>query len=264
MVADLKQIPSEAQIRKYLRRIIYGSHMFCPRCHARSAHRSEGRYRCRVCRRPFSLLSGTWLSKMRLPLRTFWLVLWCWTNNVPVLQTEKLCQVSEEAVRHWFHQFRTHLPEYYPILEGVVQLDEAYFKSLSLVMAKQVGSRKLVHQIIGKSSVGKTEAARFLFQNIAPRSQLNTDGAGIYRGIHSWWPVDHHKDIHAKWEFTLTSEIEGMFGVLRTFIRRMYHHTTRDHMPEIVAEFVLKFSHPEIFASPLKYLEKTLISVPSD
>jgi len=57
-----------------------------------------------------------------------------------------------------------------------------------------------------------------------------------------------------KWEFELTSEIEGVFGVLRTFIRRMYHHCTVDKLPELVGE---------LFENPRYYLEKTLFIVPT-
>ena len=156
-----------------------------------------------------------------------------------------------------------HLPEFEPILAGKVQMDEAYFKNLSLILAKQIGSKKLAHQMIFKNSVNKTEAANFLFQFIQPKTQLQTDGAGIYRGINNWWQVRHKKDIHRKWEFGLTSEIEGMFGNLRTFIRRMYHHTTPEYLPEYVSEFCFRFSSPEIFDSPNNYLVKTLSTVPT-
>ena len=264
MIALLNQIPSDVKIKKHLRKIIFGSHLFCPRCHSRQVHASENRYRCRKCRKPFTLISGTWLSSMKLSYRTFWSLLWCWTQKIPVLQTQSLCHLSEEAVRHWFRQFRLHLPEIEPILEGKVQMDEAYFKSLSLLMAKQVGSKKLAQQIIYKNSVDKSEASRFIFQWVAPNSGLQTDGASIYKKINDWWPVKHKVDIHRKFQFGLTSEIEGMFGVLRTFIRRMYHHATPEYLPEYVAEFAVRFSHPEIFNSPLSYLTKSLVPVPFD
>ena len=77
-------------------------------------------------------------------------------------------------------------------------------------------------------------------------------------GFTGGWQVRHKKDVHRKWEFGLTSEIEGMFGNLRTFIRRMYHHTTPKYLPEYVSEFCVRFSSPEIFDSPLTYLEKSL------
>ncbi|MFH1822902.1 MAG: IS1595 family transposase [Patescibacteria group bacterium] len=258
MIALLNQIPSEAKIKKHLRKIVFGQNMFCPHCNSRKIYRSENRYRCRKCRKPFTLLSGTWLSGMKLSLRTFWALLWCWTQRVPVLQTIKLCHASEKTVRYWFRQFRLHLPEFEPILTGQIQMDEAYFRKLSLILAKQVGSRKLAHQMVFKNSVDREEAANFLFQFIEPKSHLQTDGAGIYRNIDKWWQVRHKKDIHRKWEFGLTSEIEGLFGNLRTFIRRMYHHTTPEYLPEYVSEFCVRFSSPEIFDSPLTYLKKSI------
>ena len=258
MIALLNQIPSEAKIKKHLRKIIFGKNMFCPFCRSRKVYASENRYRCRRCRRPFSLLSGTWLGNMKLSYRTLWALLWCWTQQIPVKQSQKLCHTSEKTVYHWFRQFRLHLPEFEPILKGKIQMDEAYFKSLSLVMAKQVGSKRLAYQVLTKNSVNKNDAMRFIYQWIRPKSQLQTDGAGIYRGIEHWWQVRHKKDIHKKWQFGLTSEIEGLFGNLRTFIRRMYHHTTSEYLPEYVSEFCVRFSSPEIFDSPLTYLEKTL------
>lgn len=264
MIPLINQIPSETKIKKYLRKIIFGSHLFCPHCHSRQVYISENRYRCKKCRKPFTLLSGTWLKNMKLSLRVFWTLLWCWTQKIPVLQSQKLCHLSEEAVRHWFRQFRLHLPDFMPILEGKIQMDEAYFKSLSLIMAKQVGSKKIASQIIFKNSINKHEASNFLFQHIQPNSILQTDGSSIYKNINKWWPIKHRVDIHKRFEFGLTSEMEGMFGNLRTFIRRMYHHVTPVYLPELVAEFSLRFSHPEIFDSPLTYLEKSIHPVPLD
>mgnify|MGYP001561257065 FL=1 len=264
MIALLNQIPSETKIRKQIRSIIFGPNLHCPWCHTRKVKASDSRYWCARCRKHFSLFSGTWLSGMKLNVRTWYALLWCWTQKVPVLQTTKICHVGEEATRFWFRQFRLHLPAFEPILEGVVQMDEAYFKNLSLLLAKQVGTKRLAHQMIFKSSVTKAEAVEFLFQWVAPRTRLQTDGAGIYKQIEAWWPVKHKKDIHKNFEFGLTSEIEGMFGNLRTFIRRMYHHTTPEYLPEYVTEFCLRFSSPEIFVSPHSYLAKTLRPVPFD
>lgn len=264
MIALLNQIPSEAKIRKQLRQILFGKNLSCPSCHTRKVKSSDNRYWCSRCRKHFSLLSGTWLCGMKLNLRTFYALLWCWTQRIPVLQSQKLTHVGEEAVYHWFRQFRVHLPDLQPILNGQIQMDEAYFRNLSLLLAKQVGTKKLAHQIIFKNSVDKTEASRFIFQIIQPKSRLQTDGSKIYKGIEQWWQVKHKVDIHKKFEFGLTSEIEGMFGVLRTFIRRMYHHTTPEYLPEYVSEFCLRFSSPEIFSSPHDYLTKTLKSVPFD
>lgn len=137
-------------------------------------------------------------------------------------------------------------------------MDEAYFRSLSLLMAKQVGERKIAQQVLPKSSVDRRDAATFLFQHIQPRTKLQTDGAGIYQKIDHWWPVRHRVDLHKKFEFGLTSEIEGLFGNLRTFVRRMYHHSTSEYLPEYVTEFCSRFSSPELFESPRSFLSETL------
>ncbi len=170
----------------------------------------------------------------------------------------KLADLSEEAVRRWYAAFRSNLPQQSPILRGVIQLDEAYGKGWAVLMGKDVRRRKLAYQVILRGTVQRHDVVFFLQQYVAPHSKLYTDGAKIYRKIEQWWPVEHTHDLHVKWEFTHTSEIEGVFGNLRTFIRRMYHHVTREELEEYVREFSYRFSSPELFESPFNYLTKTL------
>ena len=203
---------------------------------------------------------------MKLPLQQFWLLLWCWTTQIPVRQTEALSELSEKAVRHWYGEFRTNLPVDVEILEAIVQLDEAYFggrKGYALLLGKQQGTRKLGYHIFPNSAPSKQDAAIFLQTFVKPHTNLNTDGSLIYKHIDQWWPVNHTYDIHKKFEFTNTSEIEGMFGLLRTFIRRMYHHVTPEKFPELMCEFCYRFSHPEMFKSPRYYLQNTLRLAPT-
>lgn len=261
---NLKQIPTEAKIRKYLRHAIFGDrYLFCPQCHHSNPVAYEDRYRCRRCRCKFSLTSHTWLSNCKLPLQQWWLLLWCWTQKISVQQAASLSRLSRQSVYHWYDQFRNHLPEEYHVLENIVQLDEAYFRNWCLLMGKQVGSRKLAYELIYKSHPGRLEANSFLFAKVQPGAKLWTDGSTIYKRSEEYWPVKHEVDVHKKFEFARTSEIEGMFGNLRTFIRRMYHHVSSEKFPDYVREFCFRFSTPELFESPQLYCEKTLILVPT-
>lgn len=263
---QFNQIPSEAQIRKYLRRIVFGKNLFCPECRSSQVYAVQGRYRCRACRIRFSLLSHTWLNNLKLPLQQFWLILWCWTVQTPVKQAMAFSNLSETTIRLWYDTFRGHLPVADEVLEHIVQLDEAYFggrKGYALLMGKQVGSRKLAYHILSEANPAKCDAAAFLQTYVKPGTILHTDGSSIYKKISDWWPVTHKRDIHKKFEFELTSEIEGMFGVYRTFVRRMYHHVTRDKFPELVGEFCFRFSHPELFRNPRYYLLIALRLVPT-
>ena len=261
---QFNQIPSEAQVKKYLRRILFGKSVFCPVCRSRKVDKDRGRWWCPRCRRRFSLLSHTWLSDMKLPYQKFWMLLWCWTIQEPILQATSWTGLSEDAVRRWYGRFRAHLPEEHHILERIVQLDEAYFKNMTLMMAKQKGTRKLAWEVIPGTAVQRHHAAHFLFRKVKPGSKLWTDGAAIYKGIGKWWPVEHSRDLHRKFEFAHTSEIEGMFGVYRTFVRRMYHHHWSENLSEYVREFCFRFSSPEMFENPKYYLQKTLSLAPID
>jgi len=266
---QLNQIPSEAQIKKTIRMCVFGSNMHCPGCKSRQITTYQNRYRCRKCRTRFSLLSHTWLANLKLPLAQFWLVLWCWMAQVPVKQTARLTKLSVPTIRHWFAVFRPKLPDDTDTLDSLVQLDEAYFGSKSkntlraLFMGKQMDSRKLAYKIINKPYPVREDAWDFLKEKVKPQTQIATDGAKIYRGMDKWWPVTHSYDLHRKFEFEQTSEIEGIFGVLRTFIRRMYHHVSCDKLPELVREFCCRFSHPEMFENPCHYLLITLRLVPT-
>jgi len=261
----LNQVPSEAKIRKFLRKTVFGSNLYCPECKSRQVISERYRYKCRRCRDRFSLTSNTWLKHCRLPLEQWWLVLWCWTVQIPVRQTVALTGLSEVTIRHWFETFRLQLPDDETVLDHLVQLDEAYFggkkQPTTLFMAKQVGSlgeRKLAYQLIQGGYPKREHAWRFVQTYLKPKTALFTDGAGIYHGIDQWWPIYHTVDIHKKFEFEQTSEIEGMFGCLRTFIRRMYHHVTMDKLPSVVGEFCYRFSHPQIFENPRYFLQITL------
>lgn len=259
----LNQIPTESQIKKYLRRIIFGRNVFCPSCRSRNVLKFEDRYRCCQCRFKFSLLSCTWLANMKINLERFWLILWCWTTQIPIKQTMSLTKLSDKAVRHWFAKFRSHLPANSEILSQIVQLDEAFSKNRAIMLAKQQGTRKLAHEVLTTSNLQRHQAAYFLPQHIKPGAKLPTDGARYDKKIDNWWPVKHKYEIHSQWEFALTSEIEGAFGNFRTFVRRMYHQVTPDKLPEIVSEFCFRFSSSEIFENPHGYLEKTLTLVPT-
>ncbi len=257
----LRQIPTECQIKKELKQAMFGEYVFCPHCGSRILKQYEKRYRCKVCRKPFTLTSISWLKGMKISLQTFYLLLWAWTHKAPVDQARKLCGLSEPTIRRWYEKFRNHLPEEKINnlrLSKVVQMDEAYRKGYSIIGAKQKArpgkKRKMALQIVSKASVDRRNALDFLIQSVRPNSQLCTDGASIYRGIDRWWPIEHRYELHKKFEFALTSEIEGLWGNLFTFIRRMYHHATKEKIGSVVKEFTARSMYPEWFSSPAGYI----------
>jgi hypothetical protein len=176
-----------------------------------------------------------------------------------------ITELSEVTCRKWHEKFRHYLPTEgwsEPLCERV-QMDEAFFRDNTVIAAKDVTAKRVVLRVIPRPQVQKQHIAQFVVRHVAPGSDLLTDGGGVYSGIGKLWPVTHYRDIHSKFEFAQTSEIEGVFGNLRTYIRRKYHHVTCSKLADVVAEFEATFNHPELFKSPNKYLEKALFLVPT-
>jgi len=265
---NLNQLPSEAQLRKLLRKAIFGKYLYCPHCGSRRVRAIEKRYYCQKCRKKFSLISESWLRGTKIPLPKICLLLWCWQIRIPLDQAMAVTAVSLPTVRHWYDKFRDNLP---PAkldrirLEGNVQADECYRKGYSIIGAKQEAAdsqkRKMALTVLFKNSVDKSDAVDFISRNIKPNSIFRTDGAGIYKKIEKWWPVTHEYEIHKKFEFAITSEIEGLWGNFFTFVRRMYHHVTVAKIENIVNEFCFRQCFEEYFHSPEKYLALCLVKL---
>jgi hypothetical protein len=201
---------------------------------------------------------------MKLSFETFYVILWCFVRKIPILQAMELAHLSEPTAREWYQRFRVNIKaDKSLILEQNVQMDESFFKKKALIMAKDTESKKIVLRVIDKSrDISREDITPFIFNHIRPGSKFSTDGNAIYKGIQHYWPLTHRYDVHSRFEFTLTSEIEGIAGNLRTFIRRMYHHTTCSKLPYVVAEFEARFNHPQMFQNPDRFLKNSLFLVP--
>jgi len=262
----LKQVPSKGKLRTLLKRVVFGSHLHCPECKSRDLRKikKEDRWRCNRCDKPFSLKSTCWFKGSKLPLEQIWLLLWCWQNQMPVKQCMGIVGLSYPTVFNWYAKFRDKIPKEMlnTVLGGNIACDELYTKGNSVIGAKQKGTRNIALQVNHTKSVNKQQAVEFLLKFAQANSNLFTDGAGIYRGIGNWHKLKHTYEIHKKWQFSLTAEMEGVWDCFRTFIRRMYHHVTTYKLEYLVAEFCLRFRQHDIFKSPINYWQLCLSPKP--
>jgi transposase-like protein len=263
----LSQFPSEKQVLKKLKKIIFGKKVKCPHCHLQNSIielKKNRLWRCRKCRKRFSITSVNWLKGMKISSLKLWIIVWCWQKKMDVIQAADLCQSTIPTIRRYYELFRDNLQLNCTdiLLEGKVQMDEMFVKGAFIMGAKDIIHKKIKMNVVFKKYPEKHDAMDMLFHHVKPGSTVFTDGSKIYRKSEQWWPIQHQSECHNKFEFSLTSEIEGMWGVLRTFIRRMYHHVTLKNLVKVVAEFEARFSHKELFKYPLNFLENSLSPVP--
>lgn len=261
-VNSLSQIPSEKQVWKKLKTVVYGKKVKCPDCkrqmYVKEIQKNK-MWRCTKCHNRFSVTNANWLKGMKISGKHLWALIWCWQNKINIQQTRLLVGLSLPTIRRYYELFRDNLNlDFDVILEGEVQMDEMFVKGAFIVGAKDTVRKKMKLNVVYKKSPDRDDALDLIQNHIKPGSTLCTDGGGIYRGCDNWWPVTHKKDIHSRFEFGLTSEIEGVWAVFRTFIRRMYHHVTIKKLPKVVREFEARYSNTEIFDSPLAFVNNSL------
>lgn len=262
---SLSQIPSEKQVWKKLKTIVFGKKVKCPDCGRQSYVKEIQKnkmWRCSKCHNRFSVTNANWLKGMKISGKHLWALIWCWQKKMNVQQTRELIGLSIPTIRRYYELFRDNLElDFDVILEGKVQMDEMFVKGAFIIGAKDIARKKMKLNVVYRKSPNKGDAMKLIQSHVRPGSTLCTDGGGIYRGCENWWPVTHKRDIHSKFEFGLTSEIEGIWAVFRTFIRRMYHHVTIKKLAKVVREFEARYSQPEIFNSPLNFLNNSLSAV---
>lgn len=254
-MSTIRQAPSKAKLKQTVRETVFGDRMFCPHCGDTRVYRSEDRYRCQKCRKPFSLTSVVpWLKHMKISWDTLATLLWGYCQELKVEQAEELAEVSHVTVRRWYGKFRDNLPDRENLLlDGEVQMDEAFYggnDGCMLVAAKQAGTGKLCGYTLDHTNPARHDVMPLIQRRIKPGALLHTDGAGIYKGIENYWPVTHETDIHSDNQFEKTSEIEGIFGAFKTYVRRMYHHVRTENLGAVFREYCIRLQYPEYFEHP--------------
>jgi len=263
----LERVPKDAKLRSLIAFATFGKRPFCPRCGSTHVRRSEDRYRCPRCRKPFSLTSASWLRGMKLPPQKLWLLIDCWQRRIAFNTTAQIAGVSTITVRRWFRRFQEHLVYVSPQLEGTVEMDEAFLgrrrhgNQRIVLGAYERGSKRIVLRMTKDRAQGTTDT--FLLRHVRKSSMVWTDGAGCYEGINAFFGYLHGSCNHSVWEFGPTNHIENVWSALKGFIRRTYHHFHKEWLPMLLREFEARWNTPELFYSPLTFLKTCLVVVPT-
>jgi len=192
-------ISTNRQIKKFLKKTLFGKNIFCPKCRSFKVLKDKTRYRCKNCWTRFSLLSNTFLSNTKLKLNKIWLIIWCFINQTPIKQSQSLTGLSEKAIRHWFDLLRKQLPAIKEKIKGIIQMDEVYlggFGGRAVLAGKEIRTKKVVFEVLKSHQVYKTDILSFIENHIVSGSIVYTDSSPLYRGIDKLFGVIHRQDSH--------------------------------------------------------------------
>lgn len=267
---------SERQIACELRKIFFPpkGRLNCLRCKSFRVKKikSEDRYHCPKCRKKFSLLSGTWLGHLRIPLTTFMILLWSWMKGYTVEQAGDLTALSIPTLRRFFRLFRLHVVksvEFKP--QESVQVDEAYFGSYRKSSNMYHGSKKyalkpkvcvagiacpslgtLAMRVI--TGVKTVPIKNFIREKVPTDVTVYSDGSPIYTELRTThFHVSQTHDLG----FETAAYIEGCWSWTKRKLFRQYHHFTLKYAEEYVRELEWRFNMRKSPKDPLTALRNS-------
>lgn len=226
----------------------------------------HGLYKCRDCRKQFTVRIGTIFEESHLPLHK-WLqaiYLMCASKKgVSAHQIHRVLEVTYKTAWFLCHRIREAMRngELSPMggNGGFVEVDETFIgtepgkkkkagyqhkmKVLSLVDRQTGTARSMV-----VDSVGPKEVIPILLENIAKETHVLTDEAMQYRFLGRHFPHDtvHHgkgEYVNLKNREIHTNTIESYFSTFKRGMKGTYQHCAKKHLHRYLAEFDFRYNN---------------------
>lgn len=260
-------LPDEESARKWFEARIWPKGRYCPRCGSTNTHEAKHRfspYRCRDCKKYFSVKTGSAMEASNVPLRKWALAIYLDTTSLKGVASTKLARdIGVQQRTAWFmlHRIREGFTGKDVPLDGPVEVDETYIggKRKNVSNAKR---RALKQEGAGRGSVGKaavvgvkdreTKKVRaevvsatdnstlqgFIQKRVVDGATVYTDDATAYRNMHGF---DHEAVKHSVGEYVRdmahTNGIESFWSMLKRGYVGTYHWMSAKHLQRYVNEF---------------------------
>ena len=279
---------TEADARAMLERIRWpnGVHCTFADCGGAEAYRIEvkaktlksGRhvgarhlYKCKACRRQFSVTKGTIFEDSKIPLRTWILVMYRMGSSkkgYAAFQVHREFGMSYESAWFMCHRIRFAMQDKNPtLLSGIIEADETYVggklrghhewrkaKGITQGEAQKAGRDKKT-MVFGMLERGgrvrakpirgeftQSHATNELMGNIdVENSALITDEHRFYKRIRRVLPhgVINHSSEYVRGDIH-TNGIEGFWSILKRGIVGVYHHVDEGYLGPYTDEFAFR------------------------
>ncbi len=222
-------------------------------------------FRCRVCRKKFSIRTDSIFSKSKLKLSSLLVLVYCLANNFSVTDARKLLKdvVSEHSIIQWYTYLREICNQSLlntPITLGsngsVVQIDEAvigakrkYNRGANRGITQwifglvDVTTKKCVLKLVPNRKA--TTLVPIITQYCEPNSEIHSDEAAMYTGLNSngfTHKTVCHKDNFVGPNGVHTNNIEGFWGHLKNHFRSM-RGTNINMLPLHIDEYIYKHNN---------------------
>ncbi len=271
----------EDKARELLERLRWKNGIVCPKCESDKgaypidASSSKGRkarkglYKCKACRKQFTVTVNTIFEKSRIPLNKWLLAihLICASKKgMSAHQLHRMLGVTYKSAWFMAHRIRFAMTQepLFSKLSGTVEVDETYIGGKSRNMHKS----ERVKRIKGRGTVDKAPVVTLVERNgrvqtrhmehvtsdnlkamllgsVEQTAFINSDESPSYSFVRSLF-ADHQSVNHKKGEYVRgTSHVntaESVHAILKRGIVGTFHHVSKKHLHRYLTEFDFRFN----------------------
>ncbi|MDE0072490.1 MAG: IS1595 family transposase [Gammaproteobacteria bacterium] len=260
LIEAFRKFPDDATAEAWLADCRWGDEPACPHCGDTNVQTGAKHptmpYRCRGCRKRFSVRIGTAMQDSNIPLQKWAIAIYLMTTSLKGVSSMKLHRdlgIAQSSAWHMAHRLREAWARQGGLFAGPVEVDEAFFGGLEgnkhkskklnvgggtggkvpVIGAKDRDSNKVAARVI--ENTDKATVTEFVEKHADPDAKVYTDGASTYKGR------KQEKVKHSVGEFVRgQAHINGMesfWAMLKRGYTGVYHRMSEKHLQRYVNEF---------------------------
>ena len=258
-----RMFPDEVAARRWFEDILWPDGIrYCPGCGSDNTHEcshAKMPYRCRSCRKYFSVKTGTVMANSPIPLLKWVYAIYLDTTSLKGVSSMKLHRdlgVTQKTAWYMQQRIRAAFAALGPTVrfDGPVEVDETYFGGrernkherdklkagrgpvgkTAVVGARDRDTNKVTARVV--KSTDKATLQGFVAEHAAEGAPVYTDEARAYEGLPNHAAVRHsvgeYVDGHVH-----TNGVESFWSMLKRAHKGTFHKISPKHLQRYVDEF---------------------------
>ena len=256
--------PNEEAARKWFEDIIWpGGERFCPSCESMNTHEcshAKMPYRCRDCRKYFSVKTGTVMANSPIPLLKWIYAVYLDLTSLKGVSSMKLHRdlgITQKTAWYMQQRIREAFAHEGPrvLFGGPVEVDESYFGGrrrnmnkarkekfdgrgpsgkTAVVGAKDRETNRVVAKVV--ESTDSETLQGFVAEHTAYNAPVFTDEASAYEGLPNRASVKHSVGEYVDGHIH-TNGVESFWAMLKRAYKGTFHKLSPKHLQRYVSEF---------------------------